>query len=458
MRTEIFNSHGFSDHRKTTVCKKNKITGFRLIALSLLISIAATISCSDGAINAYMNYVPNRAPQILDLASDFSGMPVPGDIITITCKTYDPDGNPLAYAFTSSRGSFTDQADSPGSSRVTFIVGNISGGEDVSVSVRVTDSKKASVSATLNIGKSSLGPLITILEPVNRTLGADGYTLVTFRSNMDGYYQVSLPGDGIPADIIDPEKSFFKIYKDSDTVFNICGSTDSDIIDKNYMEGIPRLPTGLGNIVYIKVIDRMDQVSVREIKFNVKGATPVIEHPDLRITDLKMNSMSLNWYPATDPDKPLGDQQKDMVYSVYISTEDNIFTLEDAEHNGNILLEWKTDCYFFEVEGLTPATGYYFNVVVMDSDGVKETYNAIHIITKGSTLGPYILRYDGNNSTGGTVPDYTKYYNKGERITVLGNTGNLMRRGYIFPDGIQLLRETVQSIPWERVLPWGAEI
>jgi hypothetical protein len=232
MRTEIFNGNTSINRPKLTIRSNRKKYGFRLILIALVIIITSVMGCSDGAITAYMDYKPNSAPQILELKSDYTGSPVPGDIVTITCTTHDPDGNPLTYNFTSPQGSFTDQADREGRSEITFIVGNIAGGEDVNVTVTVTDSKDASASATLNVGKSSMGPVITLEGPGHRTSGADGYSAVTFRSNMDGYYQVGLAGDGTAEDTMDPERSLFIVKKNSDTVFTICGPTDSDIINE----------------------------------------------------------------------------------------------------------------------------------------------------------------------------------------------------------------------------------
>ena len=44
----------------------------------------------------------------------------------------------------------------------------------------------------------------------------------------------------------------------------------------------------------------------------------------------------------------------------------------------------------------------------------------------------YTVTYDGNGSTGGSVPvDPTRYID-GQNVTVKGNTGNLARTGYLF--------------------------
>jgi uncharacterized repeat protein (TIGR02543 family) len=44
----------------------------------------------------------------------------------------------------------------------------------------------------------------------------------------------------------------------------------------------------------------------------------------------------------------------------------------------------------------------------------------------------YTVTYEGNGSTGGSVPLDNNSYNGGDKVTVLGNTGNLVRDGYTF--------------------------
>jgi len=51
------------------------------------------------------------------------------------------------------------------------------------------------------------------------------------------------------------------------------------------------------------------------------------------------------------------------------------------------------------------------------------------------TPSPYTVTYNGNSSTGGTVPADANNYEQGDNVTVLGNTGNLVK----IQDGISLL-------------------
>src|SRR5208337_3514237 len=44
----------------------------------------------------------------------------------------------------------------------------------------------------------------------------------------------------------------------------------------------------------------------------------------------------------------------------------------------------------------------------------------------------YTVTYDGNGSTGGSVPIDTINYEQGQTVTVLSNTGNLVETNYTF--------------------------
>ncbi len=55
----------------------------------------------------------------------------------------------------------------------------------------------------------------------------------------------------------------------------------------------------------------------------------------------------------------------------------------------------------------------------------------------GSSTNPnpiYTVTYNGNGNTGGSVPIDNTNYEQGQTVTVLGNTGNLVKTGYSFSD------------------------
>ncbi len=52
--------------------------------------------------------------------------------------------------------------------------------------------------------------------------------------------------------------------------------------------------------------------------------------------------------------------------------------------------------------------------------------------SKGSSASKYGVTYNGNGNTSGSVPSDATAYQKGETVTVLGNTGSLVKTGYSF--------------------------
>ncbi len=64
---------------------------------------------------------------------------------------------------------------------------------------------------------------------------------------------------------------------------------------------------------------------------------------------------------------------------------------------------------------------------VMPAEAITVTVT----LEDGSLL-MYIVSYDGNGNTGGSVPIHETTYKTGDTVTVMGNTGNLVKRGYTF--------------------------
>ena len=96
-------------------------------------------------------------------------------------------------------------------------------------------------------------------------------------------------------------------------------------------------------------------------------------------------------------------------------------------------------------------TNYTFVGWNTQANGSGTTYTAGQTFPMGSanvtlyakwTANPtYTVTYNGNNNTGGSVPVDSNNYEQGQTVTVLGNTGSLVRVGYSFaqwntaPDG-----------------------
>ena len=91
------------------------------------------------------------------------------------------------------------------------------------------------------------------------------------------------------------------------------------------------------------------------------------------------------------------------------------------------------------ISGAPIATGTnHFTVQIKDMDGNTATQSLSITVNAVPT---YIVTYNGNGATGGTVPTDRNTYTEGSSVTVLGNTGNLAKTGYTFagwntsPDG-----------------------
>ncbi len=93
-------------------------------------------------------------------------------------------------------------------------------------------------------------------------------------------------------------------------------------------------------------------------------------------------SIQLNWTRAEDSETPQGE----LWYRVYRSSGNNISTPALAEANGMVVTDWTKDIVTSVASGLAAGTGYYFNVVVRDSDGNTAAYVTISITTVADAI------------------------------------------------------------------------
>jgi uncharacterized repeat protein (TIGR02543 family) len=87
-------------------------------------------------------------------------------------------------------------------------------------------------------------------------------------------------------------------------------------------------------------------------------------------------------------------------------------------------------------------SGFVFTGWNTQTAGSGTSYSPASTFTMGAanvilyaqwSAGPtYTVTYDGNGSTGGTVPVDSTHYIQGQTVTVLGNTGNLTQSGFSF--------------------------
>ncbi|MFD0711821.1 InlB B-repeat-containing protein [Paenibacillus sp. GCM10027626] len=87
--------------------------------------------------------------------------------------------------------------------------------------------------------------------------------------------------------------------------------------------------------------------------------------------------------------------------------------------SGHTFAGWNTQA---DGQGTSYATGATFEIGTAN----------VTLYAKWTANPTYTVTYNGNGSTGGSVPADSGAYESGETVTVLGNTGNLTKSGYTF--------------------------
>ncbi|MBD3274016.1 MAG: hypothetical protein GF372_01825 [Candidatus Marinimicrobia bacterium] len=94
-------------------------------------------------------------------------------------------------------------------------------------------------------------------------------------------------------------------------------------------------------------------------------------------SDILKTSMKLHWEAATDNGTP----SDELAYALVMSESDNIGTVENAESNGTVVMDWMLGANSFTVTGLSENTNYYFTVLVRDADKNTSAYAMTSIRT-----------------------------------------------------------------------------
>ncbi|HWR54970.1 MAG TPA: S-layer homology domain-containing protein, partial [Negativicutes bacterium] len=113
---------------------------------------------------------------------------------------------------------------------------------------------------------------------------------------------------------------------------------------------------------------------------------------------------------------------------IAVDRDGNIYVAEAADQSYNTV--WKMDADGHNIVPLGVAGSEYPGVAVTTSDSIYVTDYSNQSIFKIQPI--YAVKYNGNGSTGGSVPTDVTNYIYGDSATVLGNTGSLVRTGYIF--------------------------
>lgn len=110
-------------------------------------------------------------------------------------------------------------------------------------------------------------------------------------------------------------------------------------------------------------------------------------------------------------------------------------------------------------------TGYAFAGWNTLASGTGTTYTQgqtfamgaanLTLYAKWTANATYSVTYNGNGNTGGSVPVDSTSYENGQTVTVLGNTGNLLKTGYSFTGWNTLANGTGTGYPAASTFPMG---
>lgn len=107
----------------------------------------------------------------------------------------------------------------------------------------------------------------------------------------------------------------------------------------------------------------------------------------LAASNIASTALTISWTKATDD----VSTQANLQYEVRKSLSGNINTTSNIENNGTVVCSYTTDVSSCNVTGLTPATLWYFNIIVKDQAGNKQYY-----VTTSATTNPPLAASVGN--------------------------------------------------------------
>ncbi len=130
---------------------------------------------------------------------------------------------------------------------------------------------------------------------------------------------------------------------------------------------------------------RLD-LPLRAVAVDVAAPTPG-QLGDLRSSDRSSHGATLTWTAALDRVTPAAG----LVYSIYMATTNTLDSVEHIRTTGTLLAS--TNATVRLVDGLTPATAYFFNVLVADAAGNEAAYRGVSFTTADDPNAPFVSSY-----------------------------------------------------------------
>lgn len=396
-------------------------------------SIILLLSCGGRAIQTAQDYSTNKAPLLNSLTvTNTDGSEInksriePYSTFAVLVAATDPDADYLNYAFSSSAGSIKNIV--PGDSGCTaqLVIGNISGGQSVSVSVTVSDGRGASARVSYDVGKGKIGPTVTVTASPTRITPSDIVTL-NVSANCAGVFQIKPNGNGtiVESSATIDYLSDMMIFTDSGTPTKAVLTGPASTSPGNIQLGNEKSPYANGTVYNVIVVfrDGLNQTDAVTCPIIIDGEKPYV-------STSTAGGVSGSGIETDVPVAPvfsfIFDEQMDES-----SFSGAAVSIAGNGASGSVsFLAYNTTSRTadFKAGGLTRNCVYTASLTgAKDLAGNLMTSSSLSFQTASSS----IVSYYANGADSGSVPATAKYA-YGQSVTVSDNTGNIVKNGYDF--------------------------
>jgi hypothetical protein len=207
-----------------------------------------------------------------------------------------------------------------------------------------------------------------------------------------GAYSMTLSWDQASDDFTSSSKLSYALYRSLTTSMNTLAEVEAGVLVKEFTVGLNSFNlTNLvpGTIYFFNVVVRDDSgnksIYQKTVGTTINDITPPTPAGSLSFAAVTDVGLLLSWQSATD-DNPL--LSGNLSYRVYQSSSNNISTIANAVANGTPLSGFSLDTNSLSINSLTPATTYYFVVIVRDSANNQAIYTVASQATLQDTTPP----------------------------------------------------------------------